>query len=221
MTVKLLKPADSADVFDLVETADADDVADGAAPEGEDDELAELDQLDDLDALESTAPGKVRGRRWLRYTAVIALAVMFFAAVAAAGFFGWQYKQHNEIDNAGRAALASAQDFVVALTTIETGAVDQDVERVIASSTGEFRDTYSQSASQLRQVLIDNKATSKGTVIDSAIKSVSKDRVDVVLFVDQWISNVTSPKPRMDRSRVSVTMTLVDGKWLTSNVELK
>ena len=88
-------------------------------------------------------------------------------------------------------------------------------------STGEFKDIYSQSASQLRQVLIDNKAMSKGTIIDSAVKSASKTKVDVVLFVDQWITNVASPQPRLDRSRVAMTMELIDGKWLESKVELK
>ena len=43
----------------------------------------------------------------------------------------------------------------------------------------------------------------------------------MVLFVDQWITNVASPQPRLDRSRVAMTMELVDGRWLASKVELK
>jgi Mce-associated membrane protein len=62
---------------------------------------------------------------------------------------------------------------------------------------------------------------SKGTIIDSAVKSGSKTKVDVVLFVDQWITNVASPQPRLDRSRVAMTMELIDGRWLASKVELK
>ncbi len=117
--------------------------------------------------------------------------------------------------------MSSAQRFAVTLTSIDTSSVDQNFTQVVDGSTGEFKDMYSQSASQLRQVLIDNKAMSKGTIIDSAVKSASKTKVDVVLFVDQWITNVASPQPRLDRSRVAMTMELVNGRWLASKVELK
>jgi Mce-associated membrane protein len=58
-------------------------------------------------------------------------------------------------------------------------------------------------------------------VIDSAIKSATKTKVEVLLFVDQSISNVINPEPRIDRSRVAVTMELINNRWLASKVELK
>jgi Mce-associated membrane protein len=160
-------------------------------------------------------------KRWLRYTLTGVTILIFVAALGSSGYFGWQHKQQQDIDSASRAALSSAQRFAVTLTSIDTSSVDQNFTQVVDGSTGEFKDIYSQSASQLRQVLIDNKAMSKGTIIDSAVKSASKTKVDVVLFVDQWITNVASPQPRLDRSRVAMTMELIDGKWLASKVELK
>jgi Mce-associated membrane protein len=162
-----------------------------------------------------------RGKRWLRHTLTAVTIAIFVAALGSSGYFWWQDQQQKDIDSASRAALSSAERFAVTLTSIDTNGVDQNFAQVIDGSTGEFKDMYSQSASQLRQVLIDNKAMSKGTVIDSAVKSGSKTKVDVVLFVDQWITNVASPKPRLDRSRVAMTMELVDGRWLASKVELK
>jgi Mce-associated membrane protein len=159
--------------------------------------------------------------RLLRYTLTAVTILIFVAALGSSGYFGWQYKQQQDIDSASRAALSSAQRFAVTLTSIDNNGVDQNFTQVVDGSTGEFKDMYSQSASQLRQVLIDNKAMSKGTIIDSAVKSGSKTKVDVVLFVDQWITNVASPKPRLDRSRVAMTMELIDGRWLASKVELK
>jgi Mce-associated membrane protein len=172
------------------------------------------------DAETHEAPPSPR-KRWLRYTLTAVTVLIFVAALGSSGYFGWQDKQQKDIDSASRAALSSAQRFAVTLTSIDTNNVDQNFTQVVDGSTGEFKDIYSQSASQLRQVLIDNKAMSKGTIIDSAVKSASKAKVDVVLFVDQWITNVASPKPRLDRSRVAMTMELVDGKWLASKVELK
>jgi Mce-associated membrane protein len=162
-----------------------------------------------------------RRKRWPRYTLTAVVILIFVAALGSSGYFGWQYKQQEDIDSASRAALSSAERFAVTLTSIDINSIDQNFAQVQDGSTGEFKDMYSQSASQLRQVLIDNKAMSKGTIIDSAVKAGSKTNVDVVLFVDQWITNVASPQPRLDRSRVAMTMELVDGRWLASKVELK
>ena len=171
------------------------------------------------DAETPDAPPSPRTR--LRYTLTAVAILIFVAALGSSGYFGWQYKQQQDIDSASRAALSSAKRFAVTLTSIDTNSVDQNFTQVVEGSTGEFKDIYSQSASQLRQVLIDNKAMSKGTIVDSAVKSASKTKVDVVLFVDQWITNVASPQPRLDRSRVAMTMELIDGRWLASKVELK
>ena len=39
-------------------------------------------------------------------------------------------------------------------------------------------------------------------------------------FVDQSVSNTTVPDPRIDRSRIKMTMEKVDGQWRASKVEL-
>jgi Mce-associated membrane protein len=176
---------------------------------------------DDTGDAETPDAPPAPGTRWRRYTFAAVAILIFVAALGSSGYFGWQDKQRQDIDSASRAALSSAERFAVTLTSIETNSVDKNFTQVVDGSTGEFKDLYSQSASQLRQVLIDNKAMSKGTIIDSAVKSASTTKVDVVLFVDQWITNVASPQPRLDRSRVAMTMELVDGRWLASRVELK
>ena len=79
---------------------------------------------------------------------------------------------------------------------------------------------YSQSSVQLRQLLIDNKASAHGVVVESAVQSASKDKVVVLLFVDQSVANANVPDPRIDRSRIKMTMENVDGRWRASKVEL-
>jgi Mce-associated membrane protein len=176
---------------------------------------------DDTGDAETPDAPRSRRQRWLRYTLTAVTVLIFVAALGSSGYFGWQYEQQKDIDSASRAALSAAERLAVTLTSIDTNSIDQNFAHVVDGSTGEFKDMYSQSASQLRQVLIDNKAMSKGFIIDTAVKSGSKTKVDVVLFVDQWITNLASPQPRLDRSRVAMTMELVDGRWLASNVELE
>jgi Mce-associated membrane protein len=233
MATKLFKRTNDKDVFDTIIDHDNPSAVEDAQAitDSEDSETSKTadsapDDDDtattpaDTDAETPDAP-PAPGTRWLRYTLTAVTILIFVAALGSSGYFGWQYTQQQDIDSASRAALSSAQRFAVTLTSIDTNSVDQNFTQVVEGSTGEFKDIYSQSASQLRQVLIDNKAMSKGTIIDSAVKSASKTKVDVVLFVDQWITNVASPQPRLDRSRVAMTMELVDGRWLASKVELK
>ncbi|WP_245908602.1 Mce protein [Mycobacterium neglectum] len=155
-------------------------------------------------------------KRALRWAAVAAVA----AVVAVAGWEGWLLYQQHQTDVAAEQALDAATKYAVVLTSIDTNALDQNFTEVLDGSTGEFKDMYAKSSTQLRQLLVDNKATAHGVVIDAAVKSATKDKVEVLLFVDQSVSNLAVPDPRIDRSRIKMTMEKVDGRWLASQVEL-
>ncbi len=164
-----------------------------------------------------------RSGRWARVRRPLLVATVgavLVAALGAAGYFGWQYKQLTDTAAAGRTALAVARNYAVTLTTVQSKDIDNNFTAVLDGATGEFKDLYSQSATQLRQILIDNKAEASGTVIDAAVKSATKTKVDVLLFVDQSVTNSLNPTPRIDRNRVTITMELVDNRWLASKVDV-
>ena len=98
--------------------------------------------------------------------------------------------------------------------------LDANFQAVLDGATGNFKDMYAQSSEQLRQLLVDNQATAEGVVIEAGIKSATTTKVEVLLFVDQTVTNAVTPEPRLDRSRVVMTMELVDGRWLASDVVL-
>ncbi|CPU62971.1 membrane protein [Mycobacteroides abscessus] len=235
MEIKLFEKANGIDVFDKLEqqdshpataTADAEpdtsepdpSVPTDLDPDNDNDNDNDNDDIDDDDADKVSAP--TPRRRLLRRVIIVVAGVTFVAALGFSGFVGWQLKQQDDTAAAGRAALAVAQTYAVALTSVDNRNIDQNFAQVLNGATGEFKDMYSQSASQLRQVLIDNKAVSKGTVVDASIKSASKTEVVVLLFIDQSISNIVNPQPRIDRSRVRMTMKLVDNHWLASKIDI-
>ncbi|MDT5170716.1 MAG: Mce-associated rane protein [Mycobacterium sp.] len=240
MATKIFKRTNAKDIFDKL--TEQDDPAATETPPAEsetpenateldideptdslDDDAEDAGDTDDEDAGEAGEGASLptRRRRWLRRFLTAAAGIVLVAALALSGFLAWQLKQHNDTAAAGRAALATAQRYAVALTSIDTNNIDQNFTQVLDGAAGQFKDMYSQSASQLRQVLIDNKAISKGIVVDSAIKSATKTKVEVLLFIDQSISNAVNPQPRIDRSRVAITMELIDNRWLASKVDLK
>ncbi|MFC9659600.1 hypothetical protein ACFVJ5_05130 [Nocardia sp. NPDC127606] len=164
-----------------------------------------------------------RGRRlagFARRAAVPALALIAVAALVGAGVLGWQLREERAVDSASEAALQAARAYAVTLTSVDSSNLDRDFTAVLDGSTGEFRDMYTRSSGQLRQLLQENKATGKGAVLDAAVKSATETEVEVLLFIDQTVTNAASTDPRVDRSRVLMTMQLVDGRWLASRVYL-
>lgn len=142
------------------------------------------------------------------------------AALAGAGFFGWKFWQQHQLDQAREAAQRTAVSYAQVLTSVDSNNVDDNFKQVLDGATGEFKDMYSKSSVELRQLLIENKATAHGVVVDSAVQEASKDRAVVLLFVDQSVANTKLPDPRIDRSRMKMTLEKVDGSWRASKVEL-
>lgn len=159
-------------------------------------------------------------RRWRRRALLGAVVVAFLALLGATGLLGWQLWQERQVDDAGEQARQAAVNYAQILTSIDSAKVDENFDAVLDGATGEFKDMYSQSSNQLRQLLIDNKATAHGVVLESAVQSATKDTAVVLLFVDQSVSNTNVPDPRIDRSRIKMTMEYVDGRWRASKVEL-
>lgn len=199
--------ADKAPADDVpADTVPADEAPDDGAP-GEGEGVADDAQAD----VRKELRGNVA-----RWAAVAVLA----AVLAGAGYEGWLVFQHHQKDVAAAQALDAAKKYITTLTSVDTNAIDKNFADVLDGSTGEFKDMYTKSSAQLRQTLIDNKAAAHGSVIDAAVQSATEDKVDVVLFVDQSVSNGAAPAPQLDRSRVKMTMEKVDGRWLASRVEL-
>lgn len=170
---------------------------------------------------EVTSESKPAPRRsWRGYARSAALPAMIVAAAGLAGGLGWQLWQQHQLAQAASAGRQAAVDYAQVLTSVDSNDVDGSFAAVLNGATGDFKDMYTKASVQLRQLLIDNKATAQGTVVESAVQSESKDKVVVLLMVDQKVTNTARPDPRIDRNRMKMTMTKVDGRWLASKVEL-
>ena len=150
----------------------------------------------------------------------MAIGVALAALLAATGVLGWQVFQQHQIKQASQEAQRAAVSYAQVLTSIDSNKVDENFKDVLDGATGEFKDMYSKSSVELRQLLIENKATAHGVVVDSAVQDASKNKAVVLLFVDQAVTNTKLPDPRIDRSRMKMTLEKVDGRWRASKVEL-
>jgi Mce-associated membrane protein len=208
------------DVFEQARDVEP-DAADLAEPDP-DAGVSETDSADsepaESDVTDSADDGAERTKR--PRTVVVLLTVSLIVIAAAAGFLGWRQYQQYRLDQATATALQAAEDYAVVLTTLDAKNIDDNYRKSLDGATGEFKDAYSQGANQLRQVLIDNKASGTGVVVAAAVKSATPDKVEVLLFVDQSITNAQNPSPRIDRNRIDITMDKVGDRWLAGKVEI-
>jgi Mce-associated membrane protein len=194
-----------------VETVEAAGAEELTSSTGE--ETPELAGIDESPVLTAAKPA---GRRWVP----IAVAAAFAVLLGAVGALGWQVWQQHQLKQAALEAQRAAVSYAQVLTSIDSNKVDENFKDVLDGATGEFKDMYSQSSVELRQLLIENKATAHGVVVESAVQEASKNKAVVLLFVDQSVTNTKLPDPRIDRSRMKMTLEKVDGRWRASKVEL-
>lgn len=186
------------------------------ADDGELVAAAEFDSIPEPDEAIAAAETPAVERGWL----IPALVGALVAALAGAGFLGWKFWQQHQLDQAREAAQRAAVSYAQVLTSVDSNNVDENFKQVLDGATGEFKDMYSKSSVELRQLLIENKATAHGAVVESAVQEASKDRAVVLLFIDQAVTNTKLPDPRIDRSRMKMTLEKIDGSWRASKVEL-
>ncbi|OBJ64630.1 tetratricopeptide repeat protein [Mycobacterium asiaticum] len=214
-----VEDAIEADDLDIEATECADDTEDA---EGIDESIDEAEDDDGplLGRRDKGGKPKRFRRGWSQYLRRSLMPLLLVASLALSGFLGWKLWQQHQIQAAGEQAQQAAVKYAQVLTSIDSNNVDENFRQVLDGATGEFKDMYTQSSVQLRQLLIDNKATAHGVVVDSAIASETTNRVVVLVFIDQTVANMAVPDPRIDRSRIKMTMEKVDGRWRASKVQL-
>jgi len=200
--------ADAKESEDANESKDSKDSKDADDSDDEDISL-EPDE-------EEKDPKRMQRRHWFWTAAgVVAIAILAQAAI-----IGRLYEEQRIEERSSREALTAAQEFANVMINVDSTKLDDSATKTLDRSTGDFKKKYSESSTTLRQVMIENKAKATGVVVDSAVKSATPNKVEVLLFIDQAVSNVAIPDARMDRSRVQITMEKIDGRWLASDVEL-
>lgn len=207
------------------DTADEKEAVDSAAesdPEASDDTESSADADAESDP---EAPGggneKDSAERpsWIRYAAFGAIAAVLVGALVFSGIFGWKVWQQHKIDAAGEQALSVAIPYTETLTSIDSNDIDESFRKILNGATGDLKKDFTPASVQLRQLLLDNKASSHGKVVNSAIQFKSTDKVVLLMMVDQSITNTQRPDPRVDKSRMKITMEKIDGRWLASKLE--
>ena len=213
------------------EAAEAAEAADKQAPdadEGADDTVENSDAETDEEASDETleaAEPQSRLARWRRRlpslsaTSKVAAIILICAFAGASGYMVWQDRHTTE--RAQRAAnfVAGARQGVVNMTSMDFNRAKEDIQRLLDSSTGEFRDDFQQRAKDFASVVEQSKVATQGTVNAAAIQSMDEHSASVLVAATSRITNSAGAKdePRVWRLRVIVTED--GGQYKMSKVE--
>ena len=151
------------------------------------------------------------GRRRLRVPnwaegLTVAAVVAICALLGVSGWMAWHH--HNVVQERQRAAayVAAARQGVVNLTSLDFNKAKEDVQRVLDSATGAFKDDFQRRAQDFESVVKDSKAVTEGSVAAAAVESMNNDSAVVLVLANERVTNIAGAKdqPRTFRFRVSV-----------------
>ncbi|MGR6319770.1 hypothetical protein Q2K19_27040 [Micromonospora soli] len=147
----------------------------------------------------------------LRSVPVLVLAIVLAAVVALAGWYGDH--RAGARDQAVRQALATAPAAAKALFSYDYRTFDDSVANGRSFATGAFADEYAQTTAALKQTATKQQAVVLAEVSATGVVSAAADRVELLLYLNQYRRNVTTAGEKVDQNRVVLTMVPVGGEW--------
>lgn len=117
-------------------------------------------------------------------------------------------------------AVAAAKAYAHDVATYSYLHLHRDFGRVESESTPSFRRSFIRSSDGLAKVLVQYKATASAKVLAAGVASISSTKAVVLLFVNQSVANSAQKGVSTDNSRIEVTLSRSDGRWLLQDLKL-
>ncbi len=190
------------------------DVEDGSGRSGDVDDGFESEDDSFYD------DGEYRGRPfWARTSTLVVFVVVLFVlsgAVTAWLRISDLEQQVTDLEaqtfaaeEARQAALVLAQD----LATYDYRDLGGNFRHVSAAATPRFAEQLEQLAAELGPELQQNRAVATATARSAGVVRSDQGKAVVVVLIDQSVTNARTPSPRVERSRMELTLLWQGGVW--------
>ncbi|WP_454791532.1 Mce protein [Mycolicibacterium lutetiense] len=194
-----------------------------SAPEPERVEETDDEAADDEAAAEEPEEAEdatTKRRGFLRAPSVALIGVALVVALAAlTGWLGYGFYQVHHEQQRRDMFMETARQGATNLTSIDWEHAEDDIQRVLDSSTGRFYDDFERRSKSFLDVVKQIKSKSVGTVTASGLESYSDDNADVLMSVTVRSTNAGVPEQAPQVWRMVLTVQDIDGKAKVSNVE--
>jgi Mce-associated membrane protein len=199
------------DVTETVEATDAD--------EAEADEEVSGESPEDPESESKSARSRRLRLPSLSVTWKAVVIVLICAFVGASGYMVWQRNETTERNQRTANFIAGARQGVVNMFSLDFNRSKEDVQRVIDSSTGQFRDDLQQRAKDFTTVVEQSKVVTQGTVNAAAVQSIDGNSALVLVAASSQITNAAGAKDERRNWRLKVTVTDDGGQYKMSKLE--
>lgn len=171
----------------------------------------------DTDTDDGSQSGPRSGARGFRLALVVgSVAVVGLGALA--GWLGHGTHTARQLDGQRNSFLAVGKQGAVNLTTIDYTEADDDVQRILGSSTGRFHDDFSKRADAFVDVVKHAKSKTQGSVTEAGVESISGNSARVLVAVAVKTTNAGSPDQSTRRWRMRIDVQKVGDTVKVSNV---
>jgi Mce-associated membrane protein len=152
------------------------------------------------------------------------VAILLLCACALGGFLVFGEHQDRVDARADQErygdVLASATAETEAFINIDYREAQASIDAVAAGATGEFEDQYSEASEAVLQVLEQEQSVMEGEVVWAGVVSLDADSARVIAATTGTVANRASGGEPVARAfRIQLDLQLVEGRWLTSNLE--
>lgn len=149
------------------------------------------------------------------------IAAGLIAALTTAGLGGWiAYRVHQtqQIEARRSLFLEAGRQSALNLTTIDFADVDTDIQRVVDSATGTFREDFQQRSPQLADFVRKAQSKTEGSVTEVGIESIDGDSATVLVAVSVKASDHDTPEQPRRLWRMRIDLREDAGNVKVSNV---
>lgn len=149
----------------------------------------------------------------------VAAIILICAFVGASGYMLWQDRNATERSQRAANFIAGAKQGVVNMASLDFHRAKEDVQRLLDSSTGQFRDDFAQRANDFVTVVEQSKVVTQGTINAAAVESMDEHSASVLVAATSSITNAAGAKDEPRVWRLRVTVTEEGGQYKMSKLE--
>lgn len=162
-------------------------------------------------------PGRTSSLRSLPVLALLLMTVLMTAATAVVWY---QVHRHDATESARQHGLETSRDAARVLFSYDYRTLAKDFSAGQAITTGKFRTQYADTTSKVvTPVATQKQAVVKAEVVTAGVVRATPDTVVTIVYVNQVTTSSLQAGPKVDLSRVRMTVQHVGGQWLIANVE--
>ncbi len=206
------------------ETQEGEAEAENSTESAADDESGDDSAEDPEESSEDAEDGAGRGKRsakprmsHVRLATVLGL-VTVVALAGLCGWLGWRAYEARKAADERSLFLQVGRQAALNLTTIDFEHADEDVQRVLDSSTGTFYDDFQARAQPFKEVVKQAKSKSVGTIAEAGVETETADGADVLVAVTVKTSNAGAAEQEPRAWRMRITVQKVGDEAKVSNV---